>query len=343
MNNNRYHNPDKIIDTQLNATGFGYVYPNNSLIYCEDTQNTLRYYDSGFVIFSSGSEVDKEIKSLSGLLTQGYRSNILGWTGSFTDSHTGISSRVYLETYNNTNVLGSSFRGRRFRGTPSNPSGVLKDDQLVQLAGGGYDTTGIAQEKGGLRVIASENWATGSHGTYILFATTPTGTTERLDRVKIANDGRVGIANLNPQYTLDVSGSGNFTQGLFVNGIPVNTGSNGGLSQVTADTLYYPLNNPSGFATGVDVSSLVSKTSFNSYTGNTIKLIANLISGTQGQNISFPVTFSSIPTVICEFENNMDNFIYNHAVYGVSTSGFNISFSDILTNSGYRIYSTISV
>ena len=66
-------------------------------------------------------------------------------------------------------------------------------------------------------------------------------------RMIILGNGNVGIANSNPQYNLDVTGSGNFTSGLYVNGQSVIT------AQQT--NLFYAASNPSGFITGVNLSA----------------------------------------------------------------------------------------
>ena len=175
----------------------------------------------------------------------------------------GQPTRIVLDTYNSTNVFGSSFRARRARGTSLTPSAVQKDDVLLQLVGDGYDGSGYVNAKVSTVFYANEDWVYGSGGgTYITFRTTPSGSTAVGERVRIDHDGKVGIASDNPRYTLDVSGSGNFTQGIYSNGSPlalttyVNSVSGslnekiggGGLTQQQADSLY--LNFSGGLLTG---------------------------------------------------------------------------------------------
>lgn len=45
--------------------------------------------------------------------------------------------------------------------------------------------------------------------------------TSGVERLRVNNIGRIGIGNSNPQYALDVSGSGNFLNGLAISGVPI--------------------------------------------------------------------------------------------------------------------------
>jgi hypothetical protein len=109
------------------------------------------------------------------------------------------------------------------------------------------------------------------------------------------------------------------------------------LTVAFGNTLYYPLSNPSGFATGIDNASLVSKAEFNSYTGKFIKFSTLLSSGVQSQTIYFPYVLSSPPILNCELINNIDDYIYSFVLNSVNVSGFVISYSDTLSNNGYKL------
>ena len=110
------------------------------------------------------------------------------------------------------------------------------------------------------------------------------------------------------------------------------------LDSGAANLLYYPISNPSGYATGVDASSLVSKSTFNAYTGKLAKFNAFLTSGVIEEYVTYPVVFSSSPVVVCEIENNMDNLIYNYHLKSVNISGFTIGYSDYLSSTGYKLH-----
>ena len=178
---------------------------------------------SGYIesLFSKHLENASDISYVSGNSPiAGYFSN----ASSSSDNPTGVSARFLLDTYNDANTFGSSFRGRRYRGTFASPSGVLKDDVLLQLVGDGYNPSSgkLVTAKVSLALFAAENWTGDSNGTYAAFRTTPTGTAIVAERLRIDPDGNVGINNFNPQYKLDVSGSGNFIA-AYQGGVPLST------------------------------------------------------------------------------------------------------------------------
>lgn len=173
---------------------------------------------------TQGSGVSQGILDATGQMIQNQIAAMSGMSlmdGVLSATTNGPATRLLVDTYNSTNVFGSSYRGRRARGTLTNPSGVFKDDVFLQLVGDGFNGTGFSNAKVSLVFFAAENWATSNNGTYMAFRTTPTGSTAVAERVRITDEGRVGIGLTNPQYALDISGSLNVTQSLLVNGVPV--------------------------------------------------------------------------------------------------------------------------
>jgi hypothetical protein len=82
-----------------------------------------------------------------------------------------------------------------------------------------------------------------------------------VERLLITDLGRIGIGNSSPQYTLDVSGSANFTQGIYLNGLPIGTGGAttnivGLISTGDSDLRYYGINNPNFFIKSGEVVSV---------------------------------------------------------------------------------------
>lgn len=67
-----------------------------------------------------------------------------------------------------------------------------------------------------------------------------------------------------------------------------------------------------------------------------IKYRVQLESGIESKYINYPVVLTQRPkTIHCEIENDVDNIVYAHKVYNISSTGFNIDFSDVLNSSGY--------
>lgn len=90
---------------------------------------------------------------------------------------------------------------------------------------------------------------------------------------------------------------------------------------------FYPASNPSGFLT----------------TGQVIKYSAFLSSGVETEFISYPFSLGAKPTAInCELENDRDRFIYVISLSGVGANGFFSNYSDILSNSGYKLQITVN-
>jgi len=109
---------------------------------------------------------------------------------------------------------------------------------------------------------------------------------------------------------------------------------------------FYPLDNPSGFATGIDASAFVRRTESGVFatTGQFIEFSTILTSGVESQPIFYPLTLPYKPkSIICEIENNVDNLIYSHVLISVNITGFTINFSDNLSSTGYILYTSINL
>ena len=74
-----------------------------------------------------------------------------------------------------------------------------------------------------------------------------------------------------------------------------------------------------------------SNSSLNSY-----DFQASLTSGVNNQWISYPIALTLLPTTVnCFLQNNIDNYTYIYSSSNITTSGFQINFSDYLKASGY--------
>jgi len=117
-------------------------------------------------------------------------------------------SSVFRATSYDNYFKHSIFTGRRARGTIDSPSSVLTNDILASFGGTGYGSTGwpstLPKSRGRMSIWAAEDWTDTAQGAYIIFDTTPIGTTTRTERMRITDEGFVGIGTSDPTATLDV-------------------------------------------------------------------------------------------------------------------------------------------
>jgi hypothetical protein len=99
------------------------------------------------------------------------------------------------------------FNTYRSLGTYASPLAVTAGTILGIFGSGGHDGTNwSAASRASMRVLAAETFTSGAQGTYITFLTTTAGTLTAGERMRIADNGYVGIGNT-PSYNLDVTGS----------------------------------------------------------------------------------------------------------------------------------------
>jgi len=69
---------------------------------------------------------------------------------------------------------------------------------------------------------------------------------------------------------------------------------------------------------------------------NIVGYKANLTAGTDNYYIQYPESLSATPrSVVCTFQNTIDDMAYYFTVGSITNAGFNINFSDNLLNNGY--------
>jgi hypothetical protein len=76
---------------------------------------------------------------------------------------------------------------------------------------------------------------------------------------------------------------------------------------------------------------------------NFTDFVTGLPSGIDTLTVSFPSVLASQPIISCEFQNDIDSFIYSHAISSVSISGFIVNFSDILSATGYKLHTRVTI
>lgn len=124
------------------------------------------------------------------------------------------SSIVSLDAFGAPSV----FVGRRANGTAASPSAVTIGQNLLTIAGLGWQSSGAwsATGRANINFAAAESWTSTSQGAYFSFLTTPIGTTTPAEAVRINPSGGVGVG------TTTDPGAGNLS---VFNRIGVNTTS----------------------------------------------------------------------------------------------------------------------
>lgn len=123
---------------------------------------------------------------------------------------TGVSFGAIM--YGGSNVRSPGLRGFSARGTAASPTATQADDFLVYMGGHGYNTTDNAfstSNNGMVAVKALEAFTNTAQGTYIIFETTPAGSTTRAERMRLTNLALTSLVNVvapNVQQTVRISG-----------------------------------------------------------------------------------------------------------------------------------------
>ncbi len=101
--------------------------------------------------------------------------------------------------------LSGVFLGRGARGTQTTPTASQADDQLLVLSARGYTGSAFSATQGLIKIVASENWSTSNQGTYVSFETTKNTTTLRSEKMRIDDNGNIGIGTTTPIGRLSVA------------------------------------------------------------------------------------------------------------------------------------------
>jgi hypothetical protein len=132
-----------------------------------------------------------------------------GRTGAWTPNGVPVGNPrplggVHLTTFGDAPHL----IGRRANGTPAAPVAVVGGDELLFLGARGHVGTGISgTSKAQIVMEADQNWTPTARGTRIRFLTTTNGTETTEERLRIDNDGQVGVGVVNPLDQVDVFGN----------------------------------------------------------------------------------------------------------------------------------------
>jgi len=119
----------------------------------------------------------------------------------------GVSTRVVADSFA-PGGFAAGFTMRKANGTAAAPSALMKEDFIGNIAFFGRGTSAYSSAaRGNIRLNAAENWTDSAQGTYMMFLTTPNGTTNTREQVRIDPSGNVGIGTAAPAVRLDVAGS----------------------------------------------------------------------------------------------------------------------------------------
>ncbi|MBL4755339.1 MAG: hypothetical protein JKY52_17305, partial [Flavobacteriales bacterium] len=108
------------------------------------------------------------------------------------------------------------FLAKRAGGTWAAPTAVAINKTLSFLGGAGYDgTSWVLGSKAAINLRSAEAWTPTANATYITLETTPIGSTVRTERVRITENGNVGIGIGTPTGKLDVRAANTHTTGVY--------------------------------------------------------------------------------------------------------------------------------
>ncbi|MBN8537175.1 MAG: hypothetical protein J0M15_08975 [Deltaproteobacteria bacterium] len=88
----------------------------------------------------------------------------------------------------------------------NNVSTNLNGNVLGNLNFEGYNGSGNSNAGAGLSAITTENWALASNGTALIFKSTSNGSSTSTERMRVDQNGNIGIGTTTPQTSLDVAG-----------------------------------------------------------------------------------------------------------------------------------------
>lgn len=105
---------------------------------------------------------------------------------------------LLFSDYFSADTASTAFLGRKARGSAGSPTQALANDNLAQIIGRGYQSGGAfaTANNAKIGIFAAENFTATAQGTYITCETTPTGSTTRVERVRVDPSGGVGVGTL---------------------------------------------------------------------------------------------------------------------------------------------------
>ncbi len=108
----------------------------------------------------------------------------------------------FFRMASNSGSVGAKLSLIRVNNASSNTNGNV----LGNLNFEGYNGAGNTNTGAGLSAIASENWTVSNNGTALVFKSTSNGSSVSTERMRVDQNGNIGIGTTSPQTTLQVQG-----------------------------------------------------------------------------------------------------------------------------------------
>lgn len=112
-------------------------------------------------------------------------------------------SRLGAYTFSNDQFEIPCFVGFRARGTDIVPENVQSQDRISGFYGGAL-LNGTYRITSAIEIYAAPNFNSNFSPSYMVFGTTPNGSVSRQERMRLTEDGYLGIGTHNPKTKLEV-------------------------------------------------------------------------------------------------------------------------------------------
>ncbi|MFY9309140.1 MAG: hypothetical protein WAQ28_08865 [Bacteroidia bacterium] len=124
---------------------------------------------------------------------------------------TNMPHGILSTQYSNNQVADAHLWLRKARGTPGSPSPVQSGDELGAVKFRGYNSgNGFhTNDQTEIVAIATENFTSTANGSYLKFMTTPNGSANGVERLRIDETGNVNITGTSNELNRTSTGSAN--------------------------------------------------------------------------------------------------------------------------------------